>query len=409
MTRIQDTANSRRRVRRAWLAAMLVLGVLSCALGRQGVSPGGWWEGRGPVVPHETFPADCSLCHTGDGWNQLRADFSFDHAAETGVALEGAHAAAECLRCHNDRGPVASFAARGCAGCHEDAHQGLAGSECKTCHGQDDWRPLPEIASHSRTRFPLIGAHAATACWRCHPAAQLGRFDHADTDCLACHAKDLARATTPDHVAQGWTNGCERCHIPTSWTGSGFNHGTFPLTGQHSVAACTDCHVGGVFAGTPSACVDCHLDDYNGAQSPNHVALGISTDCANCHSTSTWQGANFNHTGITNGCITCHLADYNATTNPNHAAAGFPTDCEACHDTNDWNNANFQHSFPINSGDHDNLACGDCHLQPPNYQSFSCTHCHEHDQQSMNGEHQGVPNYVWESNACYTCHPDGDE
>src|SRR5690348_14958411 len=59
-----------------------------------------WNARRGPVVPHDTFPRDCSLCHTGSTWNSIRADFTFDHGKETGVVLEGAHAQAECLRCH---------------------------------------------------------------------------------------------------------------------------------------------------------------------------------------------------------------------------------------------------------------------------------------------------------------------
>jgi hypothetical protein len=400
----------RRRLHsRVMIGVMLILGVLSCALGRAHVQPNGWWAGRGPVVPHASFPTDCVLCHTGDTWNSIRADFSYDHATETGVALEGAHASAECLRCHNDRGPVAAFAARGCAGCHEDIHQGMSGAQCVDCHTQTDWRPGPAIANHARTRFPLVGAHAAAACWRCHPAAQIGRFDHVDTECVSCHTGDLANATSPDHLAQGWTSSCDRCHIPTTWSGAGFNHSTFPLTGQHKQTACTACHAGGIFAGTPQACVACHLSDYNGATNPNHIALGISTQCADCHSTSTWQGANFNHAGISNGCVACHLPDYNATSNPNHTGAGFPTSCETCHNTNTWFGATFQHSFPITSGKHKNFACNSCHQAPPNYQQFSCTNCHEHRQSSMANEHQGVSGYVWQSAACYGCHPDGKE
>ena len=52
-----------------------------------------WWNERGLVVPHETFPADCTLCHVRGSWTEMRDDFAFDHLAETGVALEGAHAA----------------------------------------------------------------------------------------------------------------------------------------------------------------------------------------------------------------------------------------------------------------------------------------------------------------------------
>lgn len=482
--------------------------VLSCASGRDGVPVQSWWKSRGPVVPHEKFPADCSLCHDGKGWTAIRADFVFDHAKETGVALEGAHAQAECLRCHNDRGPVAMFAARGCSGCHEDPHRTQMGPDCKTCHDERTWRPGELIATHARTRFPLVGAHAVAACWQCHPGAQTGNFARVDTSCEACHQQDLARATNPDHAAQGWTNDCQRCHIPIQWGGASFTHSVFPLTGAHTGALCADCHgMPPTYNGTPNQCVDCHLADYNSASSPNHVTFNFSTDCAQCHSTSTWQGAQFNHVGITSGCVTCHQAEYNATTSPNHATYnistsceqchgtstwegaqfnhvgitngcvschlpdyqgssnpdhtlyGFPQTCEQCHSTSNWTVTNFAHTgitngcsnchmpdyqatvdpnhtaagfsttceqchtstsnwlqdnwphpdFPIHSGKHNGFACADCHLQPPNYASFSCTHCHEHRQSKMASEHQGVNGYSWSSPACYQCHPDGQD
>ena len=152
------------------------------------------WDARhGPVVPHETFPADCRLCHVGNGWHEIRADFTFDHEAETGVPLEGAHADAACLRCHNDRGDVAQFAARGCAGCHVDVHRGQLGSSCQTCHDESTWRPSEQIARHNQTRMPLVGAHVAVACFRCHPGAQVGNFAGASPECITCHTDDLAR------------------------------------------------------------------------------------------------------------------------------------------------------------------------------------------------------------------------
>jgi hypothetical protein len=461
------------------LLAMLLLGVLSCAIGsRSGVKPQQWWHARGPVVPHDTFPADCSLCHTSDGWRTVRKDFSYDHEKETGVKLEGAHADAECLRCHNDRGPVAGFAARGCAGCHEDPHHAQLGADCVTCHDQINWRPNEQIAKHGRTRFPLVGAHAATACWRCHPGAQVGNFMRADVNCIACHTADLARATNPDHAANGWVDSCDRCHIPTSWTGAGFNHSAWALTGKHKSTSCNQCHVGNVYSGTSTQCVDCHLADYQGAQNPDHVAGGFSTSCQTCHTTSGWQGANFNHslwpltgkhkttacaachiggvyqgtptqcvdchladynattnpphaanniqttcqdchntsgwpgaafnhTGITNNCVTCHLNDYNATTNPVHSSAGFPQTCETCHtSTTNWHQAHFNHAFPITSGHH-HLSCDKCHLDTSNYLNFTCTACHEHSQSNTASHHNGVNGYVWNSQACYTCHPTG--
>lgn len=415
-----------------WIfAGLWIAFALACSVVRRvDVAPAQWRRERGPVVPHDTFPADCSLCHEGGSWNRIRDDFEFDHAARTGVPLEGAHASAECLRCHNDRGPVERFARQGCAGCHEDVHRGKLGKNCVDCHEQDLWVPRRPIDLHARTRFPLVGAHAATGCFRCHPGAEVGNFDRTPIECVSCHADDLARAESPDHAASGFVDDCQRCHIPTSWTGSGFNHATFPLTGAHATTDCAQCHAGGVFAGTPTDCASCHMADYDGTTDPDHAAAGFPTACQVCHTTASWDGAGFNHRtfpltgahavtdcaqchaggtyrGTPRDCVSCHMADYAGTTDPNHAAAGFPTSCQNCHDTSDWNNAMFAHSFPI-EGPHDR-DCMECHRVPRNFSLFSCTHCHDHRRSEMDDEHDDVGGYVYNSPACYACHPDGKE
>jgi hypothetical protein len=390
------------------LCSSIALGVLACAVGTKSGSDGDpvpvqtWKKSRGPVVPHDNFPRDCSICHEGSNWQTIRADFVFDHLAETGVALEGAHASAECLRCHNDRGPVKVFAQRGCAGCHQDIHQRKLGVNCGDCHVQTNWLPIEQIEQHNRTRFPLVGAHAAAACWTCHPGAQVGKFDRTDTACLTCHQADLARATNPDHQAQGWIDNCNECHIPTTWTGAGFNHFKFPLTGVHATTACVQCHAGNVFTGTPNQCVSCHLDEYNSTNDPPHASAGFPTSCQNCHDTTGWNNAHFDHssfpltgahagvscnachgTGIYAGtptaCNACHQNDFNNTTNPNHAASGFPTSCEQCHNTVAWTRANFNHNG-VTSG------CAQCHqvdynnTTDPNHQAAgfptTCQTCH---------------------------------
>lgn len=208
---------SRKRIALAAAVGWCLLAI-ACTLQR----PGGlavhrWWAGLGPVVPHDSFPAQCSLCHEGDDWNTLHDSFAFDHEAETGVPLTGAHESAACLRCHNDRGAVAVFAAQGCAGCHGDPHQGQLGRGCTDCHGELTWRAEGQVALHDRTRFPLVGVHAMTACDRCHVGFEVGRFVPTDTACLSCHAADLARAVVPDHFALGYTQDCDRCHQPFTW------------------------------------------------------------------------------------------------------------------------------------------------------------------------------------------------
>lgn len=322
----------------------------------------GWDPQAGPVVPHDSFPADCSLCHTGSDWHTLREDFTFDHAKQAGVPLVGAHAQAPCLLCHNDRGPVQQFAARGCGGCHADPHLGRLGANCQDCHEERTWVAREAVARHDRTRFPLVGAHAAAACFRCHPGAQVGNFAGAYVECSQCHADDYARTATPNHAAVQFGQDCERCHVPTGWRAARFDHPPqFPLTQGHAGRSCSACHT------TPN-----QFGGLAGAQ-----------------------------------CVQCHQDDYAATATPPHAAVGFGTDCAQCHRPTRWTDATFDHAFPIRSGRHAGLACTTCHTTPGNFTAFSCIDCHVHGQAAMADRHDEVGGYVWASASCYQCHPDG--
>lgn len=390
-----------------------------------------WDEGRfGPLVPHKSFPADCSLCHEPERWDRIKPEFRFDHAAATGVALEGAHAAAACLRCHNDRGPVREYVARGCGGCHVDPHEATLGSDCTQCHDQLTWQPGGRIAEHAKTRFPLAGAHLAAACDRCHEQARIGRFVGAPLECIACHQADLARATDPDHSTLAFGDDCQRCHAPTAWAPARFAHTTFALIGRHRAASCTECHAGGVYSGTPRDCYSCHDDDYAATTQPAHGPAGFGTSCEQCHTPVGWGPGGFNHStwpltgrhaalacsechgggtyaGTPRDCFACHDDDYAATTDPDHDDAGFGTSCEQCHGTTSWGDGNFDHdAFPLR-GNHD-LNCIECHTTLT-YPSFSCIDCHEHRQSEMDDKHDDVSGYVWASPQCYACHPDGRE
>jgi hypothetical protein len=241
----------------------------------------------GHMVPHKTFPADCSICHLPERWDVIRDDFQFDHEKETGYALEGAHAEATCLRCHNDRGPVKTYLARGCGGCHTDFHQGTLGMECTRCHDQDTWAPTGLIAEHARTRFPLAASHAVAPCESCHLRATTGEFRGAPVECALCHQRDAAGAV-PNHVINNWVRGCENCHDITTFSSApGFNHDGFPLTNSHSGLSCLQCHPGGRFVPISTDCFPCHQQDYIAA--PNHVANNLSTRCTDCHNTAAWK------------------------------------------------------------------------------------------------------------------------
>ena len=400
------------------LAAMAVGALLNCRLDapRQG-----WSRRWGPLVPHKTFPADCGICHVTQGWNVLRKDFSFDHEKETGYPLKGAHAGAACLRCHNDRGPVQSYIARGCGGCHPDPHTSSLGLDCQRCHEQISWRPTGLIAEHARTRFPLFGAHAVAPCENCHPGAPAGQFRGAPVQCDLCHRAELARATSPDHAASGWITDCQRCHTPLGWERAFVRHDFFPLSGGHAGLDCTRCHTSGVLGKIPSDCYSCHAASYQTA--PGHAAQSFPHTCGQCHSITAWLPARYDHTSfpltgahagldctrchtggtfgpLPSNCNSCHVADYQGA--PNHSGLGFPQTCQQCHTTAAWIPSTFRHTFPL-SGSH-NRSCTECHTTGST-STFSCVTCHTAS--STNGDHREVAGYSYSSQACYQCHPTG--
>ncbi|MEZ5978683.1 MAG: cytochrome c3 family protein [Planctomycetota bacterium] len=492
----EENSIARRRTARAALLISALLGLVACALGVDRVPVQDWWARRGPVVPHDSFPGDCSLCHTGNDWNTIKDDFAFDHEAMTGVALTGAHAQAECLRCHNDRGPVQVFASQGCAGCHENVHRGQLGDNCSDCHTDSDWRPKEQIAQHARTGFPLVGAHAATACWMCHSAAQEGIFTGASTDCASCHMNAATSATSVDHVAQGWLQNCQerarpdhsagpasstrpsrwsartRARTAPSATSAGSSparHGTAPPAtppssprrrtrttrrpgSRRTARPATRRRPGRTrrsstppgtcpgrtpsrtaAAATPAACSPgrrptapvCHATDYAAATNPNHQAGGFPTSCETCHSTSAWQGANFDHSswrltgahagatcaechtggmyqGTPTDCAACHIAAYNSTSDPNHQTSGFPTNCEQCHTTIMWDGALFSHtSWPL-TGAHLGTSCAQCHTGGV-YQGTptDCASCHIAEYNGTSDPNHTAAGFP---TTCQTCH-----
>ncbi len=386
--------------------------------------------------PHASaqFSTECASCHTQNTW----VPSTFDHNAF--FPLTGAHATTACLECHaNGYGGTPA----NCVDCHinnynqstNPNHIALGISQdCPVCHTTSPgWQPaaFPDHNSY----YELLGAHTAIAsnCFICHA----GNYNNTPNTCYGCHADNYNQTTNPPHASAGFSTECLSCHTQNAWVPSTFDHNTyFPLTGAHATAACLACHENG-YGGTPTNCVDCHINDYNQSTNPNHVALGISQDCPVCHTTNPgWQPAAFpnhnaywvisgahvaianncflchagNYNNTPNTCYGCHADDYNQTNNPPHASAQYPTDCLLCHTDVAWIPSTFDHDaqyFPIYSGSHNGEwdACSDCHTNPGNYAIFSCLGCHS--QADMDEEHQGVPGYSYNSNACYQCHPTG--
>ena len=237
------------------------------------------------------FGSECGACHTPDGWEPA----TFDHSL-VDFPLEGKHVDVPCENCH-----TSGFAGTPttCEGCHlsDDAHAGKFGTQCGQCHTPAGWKPA--TFDHNLADFKLEGKHVDVPCESCHTSG----FKGTPKDCYSCHQKD-------DQHNGEFGTACELCHNPSDWADATFDHNlaAFKLTGAHVNVKCTECHVNGVFKGTPQSCAACH------AEPAFHAGLFAGMSCDQCHTTTSWVPASFNlqHPGMCgeDACINhegCHL------------------------------------------------------------------------------------------------------
>lgn len=217
---------------------------------------------------------ECADCHRVTEW----LDVKFDHASDTGFALNGAHDALECADCHVE--PVAvSLPATECIGCHEEdePHAGQLGENCGSCHAEVLWDEGVRF-DHGLTSFPLLGRHDEIVCEDCHATPA---FHDASDQCVDCHVEDDV------HEARLGPE-CALCHVPIDWTLWRFDHDTqtsFPLDGAHEGLDCRGCHrepaTDGVIA-LQARCSSCHRSD-----DPHRGEFG--EDCDTCHTTISFE------------------------------------------------------------------------------------------------------------------------
>ena len=343
------------------------------------------------------FPTQCTECHEvgSTNWNSGKVNHDF-------FPLTGGHNVG-CILCHKNG--LLSKIPTDCKSCHLTNFNQAAlpnhvtpaiPQECATCHTPASWKP--SSFNHSATGFALTGAHLAIVqCSDCHK----GNLTSANPACVSCHQSQYNSA--PQHVALKYPNDCTKCHTSTNWIQVNFNHANtnFPLVGAHTTVACNKCHVS-TFTGTPTACVSCHLTNFNQAALPNHIGPAIPTDCATCHTPTSWKPSSFNHTttgfpltgshaaivqcsdchkgkltGLNPACTSCHQAQYN--TASQHVALKYPTDCTKCHSTTNWIQVNFNHAttnFPL-VGAHTTVACNKCHTTKLAGTPTACISCHQ--------------------------------
>ena len=403
----------------------------------------------------------CQSCHEPTDWALVDG---VEVHAQTVFPLTGAHLQVSCESCHTAGRDAAAFSQlpADCLGCHQDALASTENSlvphvasgfpaDCETCHHTTAWSAGPFDHASVSGGFTLVGAHDGLACGSCHAIGPdfTTLFDAASpNECLSCHQSDQANARI-DH--DGFPTDCTQCHTVQTWQGATADHvtlsGGFALVGAHMALDCSSCHLADLTPlWTPASqtdCIACHQDDYQATANSlvDHVAGGFPTTCTECHGVDQWSGATFDHGSASGGfslvgahetlacaschseagggvpwtpaspddCASCHKPDADAAT-PDHT--GFPTTCTDCHTTGQWQGATIEHpQFPIFSGDHRGEwdSCQTCHVQPGDFRVFSCLTCHEHGQSEMDDEHDDVGGYVYESTACYSCHPDGED
>ncbi len=196
------------------------------------------------------FGTECGACHTPADWEQA----TFDHNL-TNFPLEGKHANVECKECHQN-GQFKGLNTA-CEACHlkDDAHNGEFGTECGACHTPVAWDQA--TFDHSKSGFPLDGAHARVDCRQCHTNGYKGT----SSQCVSCHGEPVW------HVGALGTD-CASCHSTQAWSPAKFtlSHPQ-PAVGEggsgirHGNATCRTCHPSTVSQYT---CLECHSNNQGG-------------------------------------------------------------------------------------------------------------------------------------------------
>ncbi len=147
----------------------------------------------------QNYPTDCTMCHSTSSWDQS----IFNHST-TAFPLTGAHITVQCSSCHKTgfTGTPAD-----CYSCHQADFQkttdpnhvaGNFPTDCVQCHSTNNWNE--STFDHSKTAFPLTGAHITVSCSNCHSTGYTGT----STDCYSCHSSNFDNSQNPNHKPQGF-------------------------------------------------------------------------------------------------------------------------------------------------------------------------------------------------------------
>lgn len=307
-------------------------------------------------------PADgCAGCHVDAEPDWRKGTISAEQHAATGFPLAVPHGKVACAKCHTGETRTARYPGRpaaDCRACHADVHKGQFDRDdryhqCTACHSATSFQPAAfGVAMHAATKFPLTGAHDAVSCVACHREQKAGARTFCGTpgECVACHADvhkgGFDRPGRPRAI-EGRT-ACLRCHDTQAFApvvGS-FDHAMwtgYELAGAHGKVDCAGCHPRRASAapGTPrlgaapgTRCAACHVDVHAG-----QFAVGGATDCARCHTATTFRDLHFDHQQTRFPLDKVHA----------------PVACAKCHPSYPVGEAKIVRYRPLG------VLCGDCH------------------------------------------------
>jgi hypothetical protein len=229
----------------------------------------------------------------------------FDHLT-TGFELDGVHRDLPCESCHLNA--VFRGTPRNCGTCH------IKGSL---------FNATPKTTTH------IASTNNCAACHNTISFRPQMHFDHAEVmgTCVSCHNGVIATGMTiPPHPRTN--QNCAACHTVISWNPpSTVDHTQIPMA-------------------VAGFCIICHNGKDATGKNAGHIATSL--ECGDCHLTTTWLGADFDHTGITSGCVSCHNGTKAVGKQGNH----MPTTnlCENCHTTGigtktpNWAPSKFDHT-----------------------------------------------------------------
>lgn len=378
----------------------------------------------------EVVGKDCAKCHSehhGREFDMVRFDEeAFDHNL-TGYELEGQHKVIDCRDCHmpeyiedpeiQQLENTFLGLSQECIACHDDYHQETLGTDCRSCHDIETFRPAA-LFDHNDTDYPLEGQHVEVECIKCHEITTRNELEFqvfADVpfnDCIQCH----------DDAHEGNLAGtCAQCHSVEGFSifagKTGFDHHStgFPLNGEHQKTDCYACHTQTsdpllVFQDQlgigVNDCKQCHDDVHEGKfgddcakchQETSFLdmrtmdffdhdltdypleGMHVEVDCKECHTTD-----HYSDPMAFGACMDCHEDFHEGQFTEN----GIQTDCKECHSleegfafslfTVEWHQ---EADFPL-EGAHIATPCFTCHLDEEEVWDFrdigtSCIDCHD--------------------------------